>query len=258
MYAINRPVFPHSRRLSAVFIIVALMGSVPLAGDPSAGNSSGGRDTVTFEGQRYSAPQDYEFRASIPNGTELDELSSEAEKISHTISSPEEANTEADLIAVSDYHALFPCPLEQVVPVFTAHGSEDEIYPRITFDRDLTPERGPLEPHFQVLKTSFTFLGIGATYHYILYRIPEYIDDDEFLITETLTASLDGSFSELYVSWYLREVVIDGTVHTYLRNRVKTGFIDPPAGTRAALQLFGGGDVKNFFSAVRKAAEEGF
>jgi hypothetical protein len=53
-------------------------------------------------------------------------------------------------------------------------------------------------------------------------------------------------------------VKTDGKRQTYLRNRVETGFVDPPAGTRTAMRLFGGSDTRNFFAAVEKAVRGGF
>jgi len=197
-------------------------------------------------------PDRYIFRsgAAVDNFENLD---SKARMIDAAVVTwQEEGQNRAKLI--SDYHAVFPIPMEKLIPVFLDHENEDRVYPRITDSRDLSPERDDMEPHYQEVEICFKFLGFGEEYRYILYRVPERLEDGSFLFYWALVNSIDGKYFELYGSWYLEEFVREDKPHTYLRNYIQTGMIDPPAGLKTFTRLFAQKDVRNFFSAVYKAA----
>jgi len=215
----------------------------PLPGSPG----------LDWNGTHLTIPQDYIYRDS-PAVDSFEGLDSTAQEIEGRVEKWEEGRHRMAVL-ISDFHAVFPFPIEQIIPVFTDHENEDKVYPRIDNSRDLSPDAPRNEPHFQEIEISFKFLGFGDEYHYILYRIPEWHEDGSFLIRWALVHSIDGKYFELYGSWYLQEFQRDGRPHTYLRNYVQTGLIDPPPALKTFTNLFAKNDVRRFFEAVYNAAE---
>lgn len=208
---------------------------------------------LDWNGMHFNPPDRFLFR-DCPAAGSFQSLDLTAEKIEARIEGGEDGQD--DILLMTDYHAVFPLPIEQVVPIFLDHENEDRVYPRIKESRDLSPNAGLLDPHFQEVKTSFTFLGIGQKYHYILYRVPHWYEDDTFMLNWALVHSVDGRYYELYGSWYLEEFQREGKSHTYLRNFVRTGLIDPPSIVKTVSGLFATNSVRNFFKAVYNAAVE--
>lgn len=162
------------------------------------------------------------------------------------------------LYTLLDSHAVFNLPMAPVISCLADHDGEADIYPRIVMSRDLTPDRGFGEPHIQEVRTDFTFIGIGDSFHYRIEKVPLLLEDGSFLIAWRLESSLDGKFRELYGSWYAAplEPGPDGTPRTYIRNFVSTIFTRPVPGTAVTMKLFGTSDMRGFYDALREAAEK--
>ena len=209
---------------------------------------------MDWNGMYLEAPDRFIFR-DRPAVESFEGLDSTAQKIEARIENQNQ-NGGDKVLLLTDYHAVFPLPIEELIPVFLDHENEDEVYPRIRKSRDLSPNAEISAPHFQEVKTSFTFLGIGQKYHYVLYRIPRWYEDGSFMLHWALVRSMDGKYFELYGSWYLQEFRRGGERHTYLRNFVQTGLNDPPAIIKAVTSLFATSSVRGFFKAVYDAAVE--
>ena len=102
----------------------------------------------------------------------------------------------------------------------------------------------------------FKFLGIGKRYHYIVYRIPQWLDDGSFLVRWALVDSVDHSYFELYGSWYLKQFIIAGKPYTYIRNFAQTGFIDPSGLLGTVQDMFGKQGTRKFFEGIYNSAEQ--
>ncbi len=239
---------PAFRRLQLPSILAVLLF---LTAAPAPLPCSPGLD---WNGTYFDKPQDFVFRDS-PAVDSFEGLDSTAREIEGRVEKwVDDGHRLARMI--SDFHAVFPFPIEQIIPVFTDHENEDKVYPRIDNSSDLSPSTPVDEPHFQEIEISFKFLGFGEEYHYILYRIPRWYEDGSFLIHWALVHSIDGKYFELYGSWYLQEFQRDGKPHTYLRNFIRTGLIDPPKMLKTFTNLFARNDVRGFFDAVYNAAEK--
>ena len=233
---------PRAHR-TALFIFLLFLFPFDLTASPG----------LDWKGIYFNPPDRFIFRDCPATGS-FQSLNLTAQKIEARIEEVE--NGQDNILLLTDYHAVFPLPLEQLVPVFLDHENEDRVYPRIKESRDLSPNAGLLDPHFQEVRTSFTFLGIGQKYHYILYRVPHWYGDDSFMLNWALVHSVDGKYYELYGSWYLEEFQREGKRHTYLRNFVRTGLTDPPSIVKTVTGLFATNSVRNFFEAVYDAAVE--
>lgn len=198
-------------------------------------------------------PDDFVYRNS-PAAGDIDALTSKAQEIdSHYRSWREDGEKHVSLS--TDYHAVFPFPIERLIPIFLDHENEDQVYPRITYSRDLSPHKATDEAHFQEVKINFKFLGIGAEYHYIVYRVPTWYDDGGFSVHWSLAHSFGNKYAELYGSWYLKELEGEARQGTYIRNFVLTELIDPLPFLKPFTEMFGEKSVQNFFKAAYRAAE---
>ncbi len=207
--------------------------------------------SIFFNERLLTADTDFEFRDSPPSMKELPEPNTEAEKILTVIDDPQNGKRgdERRLYTLTDFHARFPFKIERIVPVFLDYAREASVYDRLTYTRDLNPEAGPYEGHFQEVKTAFRFLGIGTKQHYVLYKKARWLSEDEFILKWSLADSIEGDFYKYSGSWYLKRLS-DGT---YLRNYAAIGFIEPPRGIKMVYTLFLVREVQNFFADVREA-----
>lgn len=217
--------------------------------------------SVIYRGRRITPDNRFEYRDFVPSSTDVEKLTRQPEKITAKVEKSEE-EVEGSLYTLSDFHGVFPFPMEKLIPVFTEYENEHEIYTRMLYTKDLSPDKGPMEPHFQEVKTGFKFFGVGTEQHYILYKKPKRLSENEFLIKWNLAESVDGEFYLYYGSWYLRQLppkASDSTPRTYLRNYAVIGYVDPPKGIKLAYKLFLEREMRSFFKDVYDAAaDEGF
>ncbi len=207
--------------------------------------------SIFFNDRILTSDTGFEFRDSVPSMKDLPKADSKAEKILTVIDDPQNGarGDERRLYTLTDFHARFPFDIERIVPVFLDYENEASIYDRLNYTRDLSPEAGPFEGHFQEVKTSFKFLGIGTEQHYVLYKKAEWMSEDEFILKWSLADSIKGDFYMYYGSWYLKRL----SEGTYLRNYATIGFIEPPRGIKMVYNLFLEREVVNFFEDIRKA-----
>ncbi len=237
----------------SILLILFIPGAVPaFAGTPPA--APGG---IILTDSEIEALAGYRFKAGIHSEGELASLTSKASIIERRIEDLPD-NSDA-LYTLLDSHAVFALPPGPIIGCLTDNDGESDIYPRMVLSKDLTPERGPGEPHIQEVRTEFSFIGIGDSFQYRIEKLPLHLVDGAFIIVWRLTESLDGKFRELYGSWYLVPLppAADGSPRTYLRNFVTTIFTDPIPGTAVTMKLFGTSDLRGFYDALRKAAASG-
>lgn len=197
--------------------------------------------------------ESYHFKAEIPPNTKLSELDSSPDNLSIRIE--DDDRWEDALFSLTDSHALLPIPPNLIIPHLINHAGEADIYPRMAMSRDLDPRLSMLKAHRQEVRMEFTFIGIGARYHYVVLRQPVFFHDGSFLICWKLQNSLDDSFHELFGSWYVEPVQGEhGETYSYLRNYVRTVLNDPIPGTATTMKLFGKGDLRAFYKALFKAS----
>lgn len=234
-------------KLSAFILFSVLfisLPSVPLYSSPG----------LTWNNLHFDKPERFVFRDETAVGS-FEGLDATVREIETSVEKWNE-NGHRKAALISDYQAVFPFPIDAIIPVFLDHENEDRVYPRIIDSRDLSPEADRTQPHFQEIRISFKFLGVGENYHYILYRVPEWYEDGSFMLKWALVHSVDRKYFELYGSWYLQEFTRDGTPHTYLRNFVQTGLVDPPGMLQTITSLFSRSGVQNFFDAVYEAVQK--
>ncbi|MFO7849627.1 MAG: hypothetical protein R6V67_06680 [Spirochaetia bacterium] len=211
-----------------------------------------------YQGKKITPGSQFEYRDAPPSSTDFDTLSSRAKEV-HTVLEEPEDSKERRLYTLTDFHGVFPFSIERIIPVFTEYEDEHETYGHMFYTKDLSPEEGPMEPHFQEVKTGFKFLGIGAEQHYILYKVPERLSEDEFLIKWNLAESVDGKFYLFYGSWYLKQLppdTEDSSARTYIRNYAVIGHNDPPRGMKLAYKLFLNSQIRGIFQDVYDEAKK--
>lgn len=207
---------------------------------------------LVWKGSHLERPDQYKLKDSIA-ANHIEELGTTAEKHNYNYRQWDaESTTRARFF--TDYHAVFPLPIENLISVLLDAENEDKVYPNMTYTRDLTPGRGRREARYQEVKITFKVLGIGEKYHYIVHRIPTWYSDGSFSVHWALVKSIDNKYAELFGSWYVKEVSVHNVTHTYVRNYIETEMIDPPALLKTAQNLFSRKTVRTFFSSLYEAA----
>ncbi len=232
-------------RLVLVFFLL-LSSLYPLCANPG----------LQIRDQHFEAPEDFKYRNSVVKDA-VDDLGPTAEEHKREFWQWTEKGEERAAF-YTDYHAVYPLPVESFISVFTDHENEDKVFPRMSYTSDLNPNKSIYQPHFQEVKMGFKFLGVGDSYHYIVYRIPEWYSDGSFCVYWSLVHSFDNKYAELYGSWYVKEIERDGKPHTYVRNYVETEMRNPPGMLKTVTHLFGENMVRGFFDAAYSAARENF
>ncbi|MFW5712810.1 MAG: hypothetical protein ACOCZA_12785 [Spirochaetota bacterium] len=209
---------------------------------------------IEWKNTHLTPPEEFKIRNSVA-ADDVNSLSTTPQKISVSFEDWQENGTDRVNLH-TDYHALFPLPIESVIAILLDIENEDSVYPNMTFTKDLTPKRDWNEGHYQEVVNSFSFLGIGAKYHYIVYRVPTWHQDGTFTSHWALVHSIDDKYETLYGSWYVKEFSLEGKPHTYVRNYVETEIIDPPPFLKTIREIFGRSTVRRFFDALYEAARE--
>ena len=209
---------------------------------------------LVWNNQHLEKPTRYKLRNSIATN-HIEELGTTAEKFSDNFRDWEEGGT-THARFYTDYHAVYPLPIENFIAVLLDAGNEDKVYPNMTYTRDLTSERGLRDPRYQEVKVSFKLLGIGEKYHYIVHRIPTWYPDGSFSVHWALVHSVDNKYDSLFGCWYVKEVMIENKQHTYVRNYIETEIIDPPSLLKTVQNLFSQNTVRTFFNSLYEAAKQ--
>lgn len=199
-------------------------------------------------------------RKDFSSHAQIAEKSRSEEALKGLIENPSRVQAEiipqegSSIIALFDYHAVYPLEMEKFISVMLDISGEDEIYPAVVISEDLNPELDPWEARFQEVKLSYKLLGIGETYHYQVFRTPERLDDTTFLVQWYLTNSLDEKLFLLDGFWYVKEITLQGKPYSYVRNRVQTGFVKtlPLAGT--LMKLFSNRESRAYYDALYEQA----
>jgi hypothetical protein len=238
--------------LTIIAILITLF--TPAASPVSAGTPPRIPESIILTDSEIEAMAGYRFKAGIHSAGEPASLTSKASIIERIIE--ELPDNSGALFTLLDSHAVFALPPGPIIECLSDNDGESDIYPRMVLSKDLTPEKGPGEPHIQEVRTEFSFIGIGDSFQYRIEKLPLHLSDGAFIIVWRLTESLDGKFRELYGSWYAAPLTpaADGSPRTYLRNFVTTIFTDPIPGTSVTMKLFGTADLRGFYDALRKAA----
>ena len=228
------------------YLIVLIITLVPSLSYASPG--------IEWNNRHLEPPAQYKLKNSLAQ-TSIEDIGTTAEKISDDFRHWEVEDTKHARFH-TDYHAVYPLPIESFISVLLNAGNEDEVYPDMTYTRDITPNRGLREPRYQEVKVSFKILGIGEKYHYIVHRIPTWYADGSFSVHWALVHSVDKKYAALYGSWYIKEFSLEGRPHTYVRNYIETELIDPPPLLRTVQSLFSKNTVRTFFDSLYQAAKE--
>jgi len=154
-----------------------------------------------------------------------------------------------------DFHVVYKLPIDQLFSKVLNLNEEQKIFPRIIYSKDLNPEDGLWKPHFQEIKTQFTFSFYKENFNYIFYKIPIQNSDGSFLIKWNLYDSVDEKFLYNYGSWYMEEIIIDNQKYTYIRNYINYGMKKYHFYTELATNIGGANEPISFFNALKKATQ---
>ncbi|MDZ7793189.1 MAG: hypothetical protein U5P10_05690 [Spirochaetia bacterium] len=238
---------PAALGLVLFFSLTAFAAANPSA-NPSADSG------VEWKGRHLEPPEHFKLRNSVA-AEQLQELGSTPQEHSKDFIQWEHQDGQRAWF-YTDYHAAYPLPVESFIQVLKDAENEDKVFPNMTYTSDISPDPDPDEPAYQEVKISFKIFGIGADYHYLVYRIPTWYPDGSFSVHWALVDSVDNKYADLYGSWYVKEFEKEGQKHTYVRNYVETEMIGPPPLLKTIRNLFAERTVRKFFESLYEAAEE--
>jgi hypothetical protein len=196
----------------------------------------------------------FEYKDSIASINSIENLINKPSVIDSNIDK-EEIDGKKLLQSFVDTHAIFEIPIYKLINMVLDLENEQNIFPRMTYTKDLLPSASLWSPRLQEVKSEFKMGILESSYHYIFYKIPELREDGSFLIKWNLYDSIDGKFDYLFGSWYMKELTFKGKNYTYVRNYTHYGIINYPFFVPLAINLGGKQDSIGFFKALLKASE---
>lgn len=196
----------------------------------------------------------FEYRDFVEPAHSLKELLGKPSVIESQIN-PVKKDGVKILNVLFDSHSIFEIPIYKLINPVLDLENEQNVFPRMTYTKDLNPDDSLWSPHLQEAIMSFKLGIFGNEYHSIFYKIPELREDGSFLIKWNLYESIDGNFDFVFGSWYMKEIIFNSKKYTYIRNYVHYGIVDYRPHVLMAMKIGGKKDIKGFIKALEAAAE---
>ena len=180
----------------------------------------------------------------IDENINTEKLSDKPVEISH---SAEKDDMTGLTILNSDYYMVSKVTVSALSSLLIDLNSASEIFDRIIYSKDLTPENTIKYPHIQEVHASYKFLGIGTEYRYKVRVCFDIVSETEFAMRWELCDSMNSGLADLRGSWYLKELNIDGEAYTYLRSFASTKLERTPPGLLFFTRNFGEFEIRKTF-----------
>ena len=147
----------------------------------------------------------------------------------------------------TDYHAIFPVPIEKVLAVFVDYEGTRDVYGSVR--ESVVIEAGPMpfDLHVVRLAVGFSVLGFGEKY---LYVTNNWIEEDErggYTQKYNLAESVDDKLYEILGNWYIEPIVHEGLPYTYVRQYAIIGVQRGSRSVELAMRVFGARSMRQNF-----------
>ncbi len=147
----------------------------------------------------------------------------------------------------SDYYMISKVPVSALSSLLIDLDCASEIFDRIIYSKDFTPENTIKYYHIQEVHASYKFFGIGTEYRYKVKVCFDIVSETEFAMRWELYDPMDSGLADLRGSWYLKELNIDGEAYTYLRSFASTKLERTPPGLLFFTRNFGKFEIRKTF-----------
>ena len=158
----------------------------------------------------------------------------------------------------TDYHAIYPVPIEYFVYELTNYENTKNTYPRVVESRLEVASPDKFEKHSLWVHIRVKVLNFGAEYVYVTNNWMEKTGDG-YIQKYNLDRSPDGTLYQMLGNWYIEEITYEGKPHTYVRQYAILGIRKGSGAMEIAMRAFGGWQLrqvfKNMYRSIEKRAE---
>ncbi len=148
--------------------------------------------------------------------------------------------------SITDFHAIYPVPMQSILEVLMDYDGTKKAYPRVD---ESVVERGDSDPHGMHtvrIHVSIKVLGFGGEYSYVTNNYVEPYGDG-YIQRYDLEQSPDGRFFQMSGNWYVEEIEYQGKPHSYLRQYAVVGIQKGSLPMEIAMRTFGGVNLRYMF-----------
>ncbi len=152
----------------------------------------------------------------------------------------------------TDVHAIYPYPVGFFVRELLNYENNQNTYPRVTESILEFESDDPFGRHSLSVHIDLKVLGFGAKYTYVTDNWMEKCGEG-YLQKYKLSRSPDGTFYQFLGSWYVEEIMYEGTPHTYIRNYAVLGFRRSSLPMEIAIRTFAIWQLRQIFNNIAQA-----
>ena len=155
----------------------------------------------------------------------------------------------------TDFHAVFPVPIETVLHHLLDYDGIKDTYPRVRDSYVVDAEKEPFGRHTVRTYLGIKVLGFGETYTYITNNWVEPQGDKSYIQKYNLEESVDDKLYEMLGNWYIEEVVLGGNRYTYVRQYTIIGIQRGSLAMELAMKAFGSLSLRQQFRQLSEATK---
>ena len=155
----------------------------------------------------------------------------------------------------TDFHAIFPVPIEYVIFELTNYENTKEIYPRVVESKLEYASPNRYDRHALWVHLRIKVLNFGAEYVYVTNNWLEE-SGNGYIQKYNLNRSPDGTLYQMLGNWYIEEILVDGEPHTYVRQYAILGIQKGTTTMEVAMRAFGAWQLRQIFKNIYRAIRE--
>jgi hypothetical protein len=156
----------------------------------------------------------------------------------------------------SDFHAIFPVPIEQVLSVLLDYSGQKKIHSNVVECIVLDAGSDPFDRHTVLASVGIRVLGFGDSYTYVTNNWVEQSRSGGYIQKYNLAESVDGKLYQMLGNWYIEPVDYEGRQYTYIRQYVILGIRRGSVAMELAMRTFGAMSLKRQFRNLSNATKQ--
>ena len=156
----------------------------------------------------------------------------------------------------SDFHAIFPVPVDKVMSALLDYAGTVDIYPRVRSSTLVSATPEPFGLHQVEINMGIKVLGFGGEYTYITNNWVEANSSNGFTQKFNLHRSVDDKLYQMLGSWYLEPVHYEGAEYTYIRQYAILGIQRGSIAMEIAMKTFGAMSLRQQLDQLSTASKK--
>ena len=210
--------------------------------------------TADAHGQEPPAPEaEFKLRTGIAPYRSIRNLLKKPRRIESLITS---WMYEGDKVIRSetDYHAIYPLPLEVFLEELLDYENTKNTYPRVEASSVVVASENPFDRHVLRVELNLQVFKWGDRYHYITNNWMEPYEAG-FVQKYNLEESPDGKIYQMLGNWYIEPIEYQGKEHTYVRKYAILGIRKGTGLMEFVMKTFGDITMAGMFKDLYRAVE---